>query len=118
MTYSLLELVEIGGGEGISLGNDRDQVDASSQALHNLNVQGLQGVAGRTDKVQAAVDAHVAQLLTLGLLILTHVRLVLVVNKVDDGHPAVTVVGIVSESGRVNHRQLDSKLLLLEFYLN
>jgi hypothetical protein len=110
--------VKIGGGEGIGLGNDRDQVHASSQALHDFDVQGLQGVAGGANKVQAAVDAHIAQLLTLGLLVLTHVRLVLVVNKVDDGHPAVAVVGVVSESRRVDYRQLNSKLLLLQLYEN
>jgi len=108
--------VKIGGGEGVGLGNDRDQVDTSSQTLHDLNIQGLQGMAGGADKVQAAVNAHVAQLLTHGLLILTHVRLVLVVNKVDNGHPAVAVVSVVSKSGCVNHRQLDSELLLFQLY--
>ena len=115
-TYALLELVQIGGGHGIGLGNDGNQVDAGAQALHNLNIQGFEGVSSWANKVETAVHTHVAQLEALGLLLLTHIRLVLVINKVDNGHPAVAIVGIISKSRSVNHRQLDIELLLLEFF--
>jgi len=42
-------------------------------------------MTGRPDKVQASVDTKITLLATLGLLLLNHVRLMLVVNKVDDG---------------------------------
>jgi hypothetical protein len=42
-------------------------------------------VAGRPDEVQASMDAKVTLLAALGLLLLDHVRLMLVVNEVDDG---------------------------------
>ena len=112
--YSLLELVQVGRGHGVGLGDDGDQVDTGAQTLHDLNVEGLQGVAGGADKVQAAVDTHVAELLALGLLVLTHVRLVLIIDKVHNGHPAVAVVGVVAESGCINDGQFDVELLLLE----
>jgi len=60
ITYALLELVQVGGGQSIGLGNDRDQVDSGSQTLHNLNIQRLQSVASGTDEVQTAVHTHVA----------------------------------------------------------
>ena len=36
------------------------------------------------------------------LLLLQHVRLVLVVEELDDGHPRVAVVDVVAEAGRVD----------------
>lgn len=47
-------------------------------------------VAGRADKIEARVDAEVDLLTTLRLLLLPHVHLVLVVDKLDDGSPAAT----------------------------
>ena len=42
-------------------------------------------MAGRSDEVQASMNTKVALLAALGLLLLDHVRLMLVVNEVDDG---------------------------------
>lgn len=41
-TYALLEGEQIVLRQGVCLGDDRDQVDAGTQALHDLNVQGLE----------------------------------------------------------------------------
>ena len=68
----------------------------------------------RTDEVQAGVDAHVELLLARRLLLLPHVRLVLVVDEVDDRRPAIAVVDIVAEAGRVDDGQPDAEVLLLE----
>jgi hypothetical protein len=54
----------------------------------------------------------------LGLLFLTHVCLMLVVNEVDDGQPRITVVDVVTESRCVNHGELNLKLLLLKLGLD
>lgn len=86
-TYPLLELQEILGAEGIRLGDDGNQVDTRAQPLHDLDIEGLEGVAGGTDEVQAGVDTEVDLVLAAGLLLLKHVRLVLVVKELDDGHP-------------------------------
>lgn len=49
------------------------------------------------------------------LLFLTHVRLVLVVDEVNDWVPAVLVIDIVTEARGINNRQLDLEVLLLHF---
>ena len=71
-----------------------------------------------TDEVQAGVHPEVNLLLPLWLLLLAHVRLVLVVNEVDDGSPRVTVVDVVTEARGVDDRQLRLELLLLELGLD
>lgn len=47
------------GRHGVGLGDDRDDVDFLVQSLHELNVERLEAVAGRRDKVQAAVNSRV-----------------------------------------------------------
>ena len=64
------------------------------------------------------MNAKVAFLATLGLLLLNHVRLMLVVNEVDNGRPGVAVVDIVTKARRVDDGKLDFELLLFEFGLN
>lgn len=97
-------------------------------------------VSGRPDEIQASVYTHVELLSALRLLLLAHERLVLIVlvakgqissasanaprpqntthDEVDDGSPAVPVVHVVSESGRVDDGELDLELLLLELGLD
>lgn len=41
-TYALLEGEQVVLRQGVCLGDDRDQVDAGTQTLHDLNVQGLE----------------------------------------------------------------------------
>ena len=103
-SYALLEGIQVVLGESIRLRNDGDQVDTGAQTLHDLDVQGLETVSslsreptGRTqhhsrvtsgtDKVQASMNTKVTLVDSLGLLFLTHVGLMLVVDKVDDGYP-------------------------------
>lgn len=114
---SLLELGQVGRAESISLGDNRDQVNARTEALHDLNIERLEGVAGRADKVQAGMDTEINLVLTAGLLLLEHVRLVLVVEELDDGHPRVAVVDIVAESGGIDNGQSDLEELLLKLGL-
>ncbi len=102
-TYALLKGVQVILGEGIRPCHDRDEVDPGAQTLHDLDVQGLETgrdereltgttqrylrVTGGTDKVQTSMYPEVNLLLPLGLLLLTHVRFMLVVNEVDNGSP-------------------------------
>ena len=64
------------------------------------------------------MDPEVNLLLTLGLLLLPHIRLMLVVNEVDNRRPRVPVVHVVTESGAVNDGEFSLELLLLELSLN
>lgn len=75
-------------------------------------------MSSRPDEVQASVNSQVTLLSSLWLLLLAHVRLMLVINKVDDRQPRITVVDIVAESRRVNHGELDLELFFLELGLN
>ena len=103
----MLELGQVGGAEGVGLGDNGDQVDTRTEPLHDLDVKGLEGVARRANEVQTGVDTEVDLVLTAGLLLLKHVRLVLVVEELNDGHPRVAVVNIVAESGSVDNGQAD-----------
>lgn len=107
MAHSLLVNGQVRGAEGIRLGNNGDKVDTGAQALHDLNVEGLQGVSGGADEVQAGMHTHIDLVRTARLLLLQHVRLMLVVKELNDGLPRVTVVDIVSESGGINDGQAD-----------
>lgn len=70
------------------------------------------------NEVQACVNTQVALLLTLWLLLLTHVNLMLVIDEIDDRCPGVAVVDIVTESRGVNNRELDLERLFLELGLD
>jgi hypothetical protein len=62
-------------------------------------------VAGRADEIQAGVHTEIDLVLAARLLLLEHVRLVLVVEELDNGHPRVAVVDVVAEARRVNNSQ-------------
>jgi len=44
-TDALLKGEQVTLGEGIRLGNDRDEIDAGTETLHNLNIEGLEAKA-------------------------------------------------------------------------
>ena len=115
---ALLEGVEVVAGEGVGLGDDGDEVDAGAEALHDLNVERLEVVAGGPDEVQAGVHPQVRLVRPVRLLLLPHVHLVLVVDEVDDGRPRVAVVDVVAETGRVDDRQLHLERLFLQLGLD
>lgn len=104
-SYPRLVAGQVRGAKSIGLGDDGNEVDTRAQPLHHFDVEGLQGVAGRSDEVQASVHTHVDLVCATGLLLLQHVRLMLVVEELDDGLPGVTVVDVVSKTGGVNDGQ-------------
>ena len=110
----MLEHGQVARAECISLGDYGDQVDAGTEALHDLNVERLEGVASRADEVQAGMHTEVDLVVSARLLLLEHVRLVLVVNKVDERDPAVAVIHIVAKAGRVDNREVHTELLFLQ----
>ena len=58
-----------------------------------------------TYEVEASMDTQIRLFVPLGLLLLTHVRFVLIVNKLDNWEPRVAVVNVVSEARCVNNGQ-------------
>ena len=64
------------------------------------------------------MNSQVTLLGPLRLLLLAHVRLMLIVNEVDNGQPRITVVDVVTEPRSVNHGQLDFELLFFKLCLD
>jgi hypothetical protein len=113
----VLEFGKVGGRQSVGLGYDGDKVHAGAQALHDLDVERLKSVSSRADEVETSMHAKVNLLRSPRLLLLKHVALMLVVQKLDDGLPAVTVVDVVSETRCVNDGQANLEELLLQFGL-
>jgi len=110
-TYPLLELGQVGGAEGIGLGNNGNKVHSRAKPLHHFNVERLQRMTGRTDKVETSMDTEVDLVLPSRLLLLQHVRLMLVVEEFNDWHPGIPVVDIVTKARRVDNGQSDYPIL-------
>ena len=106
-THSLLEASQVSWAEGIGLSDNWDQVDSGAESLHDLDVKWLQGVSGWSDEVQAGVNTEIDLVDTLWLLLLQHIGFMLVVQELNDWHPGVAVVNIVSESWGINNSQAD-----------
>lgn len=64
-------------------------------------------MSSRADKIEAGVDTEIDLLCAARLLLLQHIRLMLVVEKLDNWLPGVAVVDIVAEAGCVNDGQTD-----------
>jgi hypothetical protein len=98
-----LEARQVGRGQGVSFGDNGNEVDTRAEALHDFDIERLQGVASGSNEVEAGVYTEVDFVSTAGLLLLQHVGLVLVVKELDDGHPRVAVVDIVAKAWGVDH---------------
>jgi len=105
-------------GQGVGLGNDRNQVDTSTETLHDFNVKRLECVACGTDEVQAGVHTQIRFLAPLWLLLLPHICFVLVIDEFNNRRPGVAVVDIVAESGRVDDGKLNLELFFLKLGLD
>jgi hypothetical protein len=128
LTYALLEQNEVIGGHSIGLSDHWNEIDTGTKALHDLNVQWFQPkslsakcavstredirVSSGPDEEEASMHPEISFLTTLGLLLLSHISFMLVINKVDDGSPRFTVVDIVSKSWSINDREFDLEGLL------
>lgn len=75
-------------------------------------------MTGGADEIEAGVHTEVRLLVSLRLLLLSHVHFVLVVNEFDDGCPRVSVIDIISEARCVDDGELALELLLLELCFN
>jgi hypothetical protein len=69
-------------------------------------------VAGGADEVQAGVNTEIDLIRAARLLLLQHVRLVLVVEELDDGLPRVAVVDVVTETRGVDNSKADWGVLV------
>ena len=111
-TYSLLEFGQINRAQGVSFGDDWDQIDTSAKSLHDLNIERLQCVSCWADKVKTGVHTEVNLLCTTRLLFLQHVRFMLVVKKFDDRLPRIAIVDIVAKARGINNSQAHCQAML------
>ena len=64
-------------------------------------------MTGRADEVQAGMDSKVNLVLSARLLLLQHVGLMLIIQKLDDRHPRIAVVDVVAEARGIDNGQSD-----------
>ena len=86
-THPLLEDGQVVLGQGISLGDDGDEVNSGTEPLHHLNVERLEGMTRRANKVKASMNPQVHLCFTFRLLFLAHVKLMLIIDEIDNGRP-------------------------------
>lgn len=96
---------QIGGAECVGFGHYGDEIDPGAQALHDFDVQWFEGMTSGPDKIKACVNTKIDLGFSTGLLFLQHIRLVLVVQKFDDGHPRIAIVHVVTKTRGINNRQ-------------
>jgi len=71
-------------------------------------------MARRSDEIETSMDSEIDSTLTSGLLFLCHEAFVLIIEEFIDGHPAVVVVDIITETRSINDGQFDLEVLFLE----
>jgi len=104
-TYSRFEASDLFVGQSIGLGNDRNQIDLGMQTAHDLNIQGFQGVASGLDEKHASMNTVVNNVHAVDFVFGVEVRIVTLLDVVDDGPPRLIVVHEISEAGGINHSQ-------------
>ena len=78
--------------ETVRFGNNRDDIDDLTKFFHHSHVYGAERMAGRVDKVQAAVDTRVLDVtVTHRRELLAKVRAVLVLDILHNWVPATTL---------------------------
>jgi hypothetical protein len=64
-------------------------------------------VSGGSDEVQAGVNTEINLINTAGLLLLQHIRLMLIIQELDNWHPRITVVDIVAKARSIDNGEAD-----------
>jgi hypothetical protein len=64
------------------------------------------------DEEKASVNPKVGLLTALGLLFLSHIGFMLIIDEIDNRSPRITVVDVVSETGGINNGEFDLERLL------
>lgn len=72
-------------------------------------------MASGLDKIETNMDTHINNTFTARLLFLSHVILMLIVNKVDNRNPTMSVIHIVTKARSINDSELHFKHLFFQF---
>jgi hypothetical protein len=111
--YSCFEGSNLLIGEGVSLGNDRNQVDLGMKALHNLDIQRLQRVTGGLDEEHTGMNAVVNDVHAVDLVLGIEISVKTLLDVVDNRPPRLIVVDEVAKAWSVNYRQTKTYSRLL-----
>jgi hypothetical protein len=104
-TYSGLEARNLLIGQGISLGNDWDQVDLGMKTTHDFDVKRLQGMTGWLDEVHTGVDSVVNDVHTVDFVLGVEVGIEALLNVVHNWSPGLIVVDEITETWGINNSQ-------------
>jgi hypothetical protein len=116
--YSLLEQGNLLIRQGISLGNDGDQVHFGVQTTHHLDVQGLQRVARGLDEVDTSMHAVVDNVHPVDLVLRLEISIEALLNVLDNWAPGVIVVDEVTETRSVHHGQAETDAVFFDVGTN
>lgn len=112
-THPLLVVVNLIVRNGISLGDNGDEVNLGVELLHHLDIQRLQRMAGRLDKVNHSMDAVIDNVNAVDFVLSVQVSVKSLLDVLDDGVPRLVIVDKVTEAGCVNNRQPQTDTILL-----
>jgi hypothetical protein len=101
----MLESGEVSWAQSVSLGDDRNEIDTGAETLHDLNIKRLESMPGGSYEVKAGVNTEVNLVDSAGLLLLKHIRLMLIIEELNNWHPRVPIVHIIAKSGCVDDGQ-------------
>lgn len=112
-SYSLLEVRDLVIGQGVSLGNDGDQVNLAVQLLHDFNVKRLEGMSSGLDEVNAGVDAVIHDVHPVDLVLGVEIGIESLFNILDDRVPGLVVIDEVTKTRGVNNGQTEANTVFL-----
>lgn len=114
MTYSRLESGDLLVRQGIGFSDDGNQIDLGVETLHDLNVEGLERVAGRLNEENAGMNAVVNNVHSVDLVLRVQIGIKALLDIVRNRSPGLVVVDKVAEARGINHGQTETDTGLLD----
>ena len=109
----MLEVCNLLIGESVGLGDDWDEVDLGVKSTHDLDVQGLERVAGRLNEVDTSMHAVVDDVHPVHLVLCIEIRIESLLDVLDNWPPGVIVVDEVTEARGIHNGQAKADAVLL-----
>lgn len=109
----MLEVCNLLVGESIGLGDDRNEIDFGVESTHDLNIQGLERVAGGLDEVDTSVHTIVNDVHAVHLVLGIEIRIEPLLDVLDNRTPRVVIVDEVAKARSVHHSQAETNAILL-----
>ena len=80
---------------------------------HNLDIQGLQGMSGRLNKVDTGVDSVVNNVHSVNLVLGFQIGVETLLNVINDWAPGLIIIDKVSESRGIDNSEAKTNAILL-----